>query len=242
MGELIPILTSIALVDSTSITPVALVPLMQVLAGARPYRVAAAFLVGLYVSYLAMALAFLFGLNALFLRFNAWLSHRWHHPEPVDFLVELVVGLLLVYFALRRRDVRRERTAGKTVSAEVSPAAAFGFASMLNLVGFPGALPYFAAADAILRADLPSSVAVLSVVYYVLVFVVPLTAIVVLRAVLGRRGDGFMQAVSRFFETWGKRVLMVLMLVLGAVMTVDAVAFWLRGVPLIPVGWPGGLG
>ena len=122
MGELIPVLTSIALVDSTSITPVALVPLMQVLAGARPYRVAAAFLIGLYVSYLAMALAFLFGLNALFLRFNAWLSHRWHHPEPVDFLVELVVGLLLVYFALRRREVRRARTEGKT-SAVPSTAA-----------------------------------------------------------------------------------------------------------------------
>ena len=242
MHELIPILMPIALVDSASITPVALVPLMQVLAGARPYRVAAAFLIGLYLSYLAMALAFLFGLNALFLRLNAWLSHRWHNPEPVDFLVELVVGLLLVFFALRRRDVRQERTAGKTVPAEVSPAAAFGFACMLNVVGFPGALPYFAAADAILRADLPTAMAALAVVYYVLIFVAPLTVIVVLRAVLGRRGDGFMQAVSRFFETWGKRVLMALMLALGAVMTVDALVYLLQGAPLISVGWPGGSG
>ncbi len=240
MDELIPILTSIALVDSASITPLALVPLMQVLAGARPYRVAAAFLLGLYLSYLAMALAFLFGLSAVFLRLNAWLSHRWHNPEPVDFLVELLVGILLVIFALQRRDVRRQRTEDMDVPGEVSPAAAFGFACMMNVVGFPGALPYFAAADAILRADPPPGTAVLAVAYYVLVFVVPLTSIVVLRVVLGRRGDGFMQAVSRFFATWGKRVLMLLMLVLGAVMTVDALAYWLRGAPLIPVGWPGG--
>ena len=240
MDELIPILTSIALVDSASITPLALVPLMQVLAGARPYRVAVAFLLGLYLSYLAMALAFLFGLSTVFLRLNAWLSHRWHNPEPVDFLVELLVGILLVIFALQRRDVRRQRTADMDMPGEVSPAAAFGFACMLNMVGFPGALPYFAAADAILRVDPPPGTALLAVVYYVLVFVVPLTSIVVLRVVLGRRGDGFMQAVSRFFATWGKRVLMLLMLVLGAVMTVDALAYWLRGVPLIPVGWPGG--
>lgn len=238
MTELIPILTSIALVDSTSITPLALVPLIQVLGGSRPYRVAGAFLVGLYLSYLVMALAFLFGLSSVFLKLNNWLAHRWRNPEPMDFGLELLVGVLLLYFALRRRDVRRDRVEGREMARGVSPAAAFGFACMLNVVGFPGALPYFAAADAILRADLPPTAATLSVVLYVAIFVLPLTAIVILRALLGPRGDAFMQAVSRFFEVWGKRLLMTLMLLLGLAMTLDATFYWVRGAPIVPIGWP----
>ena len=38
MLELFAILAPIALIDSTSITPLALVPLISILAGKRPYR------------------------------------------------------------------------------------------------------------------------------------------------------------------------------------------------------------
>ncbi len=239
MVELIPVLTPIALIDSTSITPLALVPLIQVLSGPRGYRTAGAFLLGLYVSYLAMALAFLFGLSAVFLRLGDWLAHRWHYPEPLDFALELLVGLALLYFALRRRDPRKTRTEGKELEGAVTPWQAFGFACVLNVVGFPGALPYFAAADAIMRADLPAFDAALAVAYYCTVFLMPLAAIVGLRAVLGRRGDAFMSAVSGFIGVWGKRILMTLMFLLGLLMMVDASFYWLRGAPLVPIGWPG---
>ena len=238
MNELIPALTPIALIDSTSLTPLALVPLMQALASPRGYRVAAAFLLGLFLSYLVMALAFLFGLSAVVLRLGNWLAHRWHQPEPLDFAVELALGLLLVFFALRREDPRRRRTAGRALEGRVSAGQAFVFACTLNVVGFPGALPYFAAADAIMRADLPSAGAVAAVVYYVVVFLVPLAAIVALRALLGSRGDRFLQAVSGFFDSWGKRILVALMLLLGLLMVVDAAFYWLRGAPLLPIGWP----
>ena len=240
MFELIPALTPIALVDSASITPLALVPLMHVLAGPRGYRVAGAFLLGLFLSYLAMALLFLFGLSAVFLSLGDWLAHRWHNPEPLDFALELLVGLALLYFSLRRQDPRQTRTEGKSLDGAVTPWQAFGFACMLNVVGFPGAVPYFAAADAIMRADLPAFDAFLAVLFYCVVFVLPLSAIVGLRAVLGRRGEAFLNAVSGFFGTWGKRVLMILMFLLGLLMTVDALFYWLGGAPLLPIGWPGG--
>ena len=140
MIDLLPILTSIALVDSTSITPLALVPLMHVLAGPRGYQVAGAFLLGLYLSYLVMALAFLFGLSALFLRVGDWVAYRWHHPEPLDFGLELVVGLLLLYFALRRRDPRRERAGKKSLDGAVSPGQAFKHHFSVDSNAHPGPL------------------------------------------------------------------------------------------------------
>jgi hypothetical protein len=157
----------------------------------------------------------------------------------LDFALELVVGVLLVFFALRRQDPRKKRTGDRSLDGAVSPAQAFGFASMLNIVGFPGAVPYFAAADAIMRADLPALEGALAVAYYCAVFLVPLGAIVLLRALLGQHGDAFLAAVSRFLGTWGKRILMTLMFLLGAVMVVDASFYWIGGSPLIPIGWPG---
>ena len=88
MLELLAVLTPIALIDSTSITPLALVPLATILAGRRPFGTAFAFLAGLFVSYLIMALLFLFGLSSVLTRLNAWLSYRWDNPEPADFGIQ----------------------------------------------------------------------------------------------------------------------------------------------------------
>ena len=239
MLELLTILAPIALIDSTSVIPLALVTLINLLAGKRPYLTSSAFLAGLFVSYLAMALGFLFGLSAVLERLNVWASHRWNNPEPVDFVVEIILGLILLFFGLKITEKRQEKSGGRKLEAAVTPAAAFGFGCMVNVVGFPGAVPYFAAADRIVQAGLPAFDAFLAVVFYVVVFVLPLVAIVVLRAVLGARMDGVMLAIKGFFDTWGKRLILVLLILLGLFLLVDGALYFLRGEPLLPIGYPG---
>jgi len=237
MLELLTVLTPIALIDSTSVTPLGLVPLATILAGKRPFGTAFAFLAGLFISYLIMALLFLFGLNSVLTRLNAWFSYRWDNPEPADFGIQILVGLVMLFFGLRIAEKRKSRSSGRELQSGVSPVSAFGFGFLMNVVGFPGALPYFAAADRIAQADPPVSEAVLAVVFYVTIFVLPLTAIVLLRALLGQRMDAIMQAIQGFFDTKGKRLLMVLLVLLGLILVVDGVAYFLGG-PLIPIGFP----
>lgn len=239
MFELLSVLVSIALIDSTSITPLALVPLATILGGKHPYGTSFAFLAGLFVSYLVMALGFLFGLSAVLMRVNTWVSYRWNNPEPADFGFQILVGLVMLVFGLRIAEKRKEKSGGREVPSDVTPASAFWFGCILNVVGFPGALPYFAAADRIVQADLPALEASLAVTFYVVVFLLPLTAIVVLRAVLGSRMDAVMQSIRGFFDTWGKRLIMVLLILLGLILVVDGVVYFLRGNPLVPVGYPG---
>lgn len=238
MLELLAVIAPIALIDSTSITPIALVPLATVLAGKRPFGTAIAFLLGLFVSYLVMALGFLLGLSAVLMRVNTWVSYRWNNPEPADFTFEILVGLVMLVFGFRIAEKRASKASSREIQAGVTPAAAFGFGCFLNIVGFPGALPYFAAADRIVQADLPVSGAVLAVIFYVTIFVLPLSIIVLLRAVLGSRMDGVMQAIKRFFDTWGKRLLIALLILLGIILVVDGTLYFLRGEPLIPIGYP----
>jgi len=239
MLELLIVLTPIALIDSASVTPLGLVPLATILAGKRPFGTAFAFLAGLFISYLIMALLFLFGLSAVLMRLNDWLSYRWNHPEPADFALQILVGLIMLIFGLRIAEKRKSKSSGRELRSGVTAASAFGFGFLINVVGFPGALPYFAAADRIVQADPPTFDAVMAVVYYVTIFVLPLTAIVLLRALLGQRMDGVMQAIQRFFDSWGKRLVMVLLVLLGVILVVDGVAYFLGG-PLIPIGFPGG--
>lgn len=241
MFELLTVLTPIALVDSVSITPLGLVPLATILAGKRPFGTAWAFLAGLFISYLIMCLLFLFGLSAALMRLNGWLNYRWNNPEPADFAVQVLVGLVMLVFGLRIVEKRQGKSGGRELQSGVTPASAFGFGFLMNVVGFPGALPYFAAADRIAQADPPTSNAVIAVVYYVMIFVLPLTAIVLLRALLGQRMDAVMQAIQGFFDSWGKRLVMVLFILLGLILVVDGVAYFLGG-PMIPIGFPGGSG
>jgi cytochrome c biogenesis protein CcdA len=238
MIELLAVLTPIALIDSASITPLGLVPLATILAGKRPFGTAFAFLAGLFISYLMMCLLFLFGLSAFLMRMNVWLNYRWNNPEPADFGIQILVGLVMLIFGLRIVEKRKSKSGGREIQSGVTPTAAFGFGFLMNVVGFPGALPYFAAADRIAQADPPTSDAVIAVVYYVTIFVLPLAAIVLLRVLLGKRMDGVMQAIQGFFDSWGRRLVMVLLILLGLILVVDGVAYFLGG-PLIPIGFPG---
>ena len=237
MLELLTVLTPIALIDSASVTPLGLVPLATILAGRRPFGAAFAFLAGLYVSYLIMCLLFLFGLSSALIRMNAWLSYRWDNPEPADFGVQVLVGLVMLVFGLRITEKRKSKSGGRDIQSGVSPASAFGFGVLMNVVGFPGALPYFAAADRIVQANPPTADAVVAVIYYVLVFVLPLTTTVLLYALLGQRMDAVVQSIQGFFDSWGKRLIMVLLVLLGLILVVDGVAYFMGG-PLIPIGFP----
>ncbi len=239
MLDLLAVLTPIALIDSASITPLGLVPLATILAGKRPFGTAFAFLAGLFVSYLIMCLLFLFGLSVFLMRMNVWLNYRWNNPEPADFGIQILVGLVMLVFGLRIAEKRKSKSGGRELQSGVTPASAFGFGFLMNVVGFPGALPYFAAADRIAQADPTTSNAVIAVVYYVTIFVLPLTAIVLLRALMGQRMDAVMQAIQGFFDTWGKRLIMVLLILLGVTLVVDGIAYFMGG-PLIPIGFPGG--
>ena len=130
------------------------------------------------------------------------------------------------------------RSKERTAPPDVTPWQAFTFACGLVIVGLPGALPYFAAVDQMLRADLPVFQTVLAVFFYNLVFVAPLIAIVVFRQWMGARADGVFGAINRFMETWGRRVVTIALIALGLLLVVDGVG-WFLGKPLIPVGWPG---
>jgi len=238
MNDLLPLLIPIALIDSLSITPLGLVPLIGILAGPKRYLTALGLLSGLYFSYLIMALAFLFGLSAVLNKVNAWLSYRWHNPDPADFGVEIALGLVLLILGWPIASRRKEKSSRKSLATRTTPGSAFSFGFILTVVGFPGAVPYFAAADRIAQANLTQMGMVTAVVFYVTIFILPLALLVIMHRLWGSRLDGFLKACQDFFETTGTTLLRVAMILLGAAMVADGVAYFFFGGPLVPIGFP----
>jgi cytochrome c biogenesis protein CcdA len=116
----------------------------------------------------------------------------------------------------------------------VTPAQAFTAAAGLTIVGMPGAVPYLGAIDQVLKADLSVLSSVAALVFYNIVFVLPLVVLVNIRQLFPQQADRLFGLIGRLAESWGKRVIMALLIVLGLALIIDGIG-WFFGYPLIPV-------
>lgn len=233
MIDLVVVLTPIALLDSLTMVPLCIVPLVVLLAGPSPIVRAFAFVLGIFVAYLACGLLILLGLQSVFDELNAYAVRLWKSPYTEELIAQILLGILLCGFALRIMRGRKARGTETAAAGMTAIQAALAGAG-LTVAGLPGAVPYLAAIDLILRDEITLAQRILALGSYNLVFVVPLAAIVALRLVLGERGEAALHAVQRVLATWGQRIVVALLMFLGAVLIADGIG-WFLGTPLIPV-------
>lgn len=234
MTELLTILATIALLDSTSLLPVATAPLVTMLSSKRPLGTSLSFIGGIFVTYYACAMLVFAGLDSLFDGLNVWFERWMKRPHTPELYMEIALGFAMVLSAaLMCRPGRKP--AARREPQSISPAAVFVFGALLMLVGMPGALPMFAAVDQIMRAELPAAAVAVTVFYYILVFVLPLLAIVVIRVVTGERSGPIFNAIEQFLSVWGKRLVVIVLFILGLALMADGIG-WLLGRSFIPVG------
>lgn len=233
MSELVLVLTPIALLDSTSIIPLAIVVLVILLGGPSPLIRSAALLSGIFVAYLACGVLILFGLQSVFDAVNTYALKVWQDPNTEELIFQILIGLVLGALGLRMA-LKREEKAGKEAPAAMTAGQAFLAGAGMTIVGLPGAVPYLAAIDLILRSDLTAAEEVIVLLVYNVVFISPLVAIAAVSLALGDRSKRLLDAIRDFFDTWGTRIIVILMILLGAVLVADGVG-WFLGAPLIPV-------
>jgi cytochrome c biogenesis protein CcdA len=233
LAELITILTTIALLDSASMITVATLPFVALLSMRRPFLLAFVFVLGTYVTYFACGVLVFTGLDSLFDALSEHFNRWWTHPDTSDLILELIIGVVLLVMAfLMLRS--RKKPAKKREPKSASPVGVFLFAGFLVVVGMPGAVPLFAAIDQMLRADVSDAAAVGLLLYYNLVFVLPFVVIVGIRVAMGDRSDRVFDAVNRFLATWGTRMAIIVMLLLGLALVADSIG-WMMGRSFIPV-------
>ena len=238
MIDLLAILTPIALIDSLSLIPVAVVPMLLLLGGARPLAGSMAFIAGIVATYLPFGVLLLFGLDGLFDSLAEHFQKWWaSEPDLGELILQILIGLALIALGYRV-CARRGKKAVEKSGPGMTPGQAFTLAAIINVSGLWGALPYFAAIAQILKEDLPSTGMMTALLFYNLVFILPLLAFPATHWILGARAERFFFRLKELVDRWVGRILVTLLIGLGFLLVVDGVG-WLLGRPLILAGDPG---
>ncbi len=231
---LLIILVPIALLDSVSMVPLCLVPLAVILGGKKPVIGAVGLLTGIVLVYVLGGLALLFGLDALMDRFRPAVSRWWNEPNALELMIQLVLGLVMLFYA-RKQGTTQPKPGERSPSGEIGPGRAFALGAGLTLAGIPGALPYFGAIDQILRYDLTIAGNVVAVISYSLIFVLPQVCLILVRVLTPAHSDRLFGYISAVFEKHGPRGVIAVLIVIGVVLVLDAIG-WFLGYPLLPTG------
>jgi cytochrome c biogenesis protein CcdA len=169
LGALL-IVAGIALVDS--LNPATIGPALVFAVSARPVRRVLEFATGFFLVNLAGGILLVLGPGKLL--FELIPSVGKHHKH----LLELFGGILLLLLAAgvwfgRARLIRRDRQE-ESDKRKMRSGSAFIVGAGLALAELPTAFPYFAAVAAIEAADVSTASAVLLVVVFNVLFVLPL--------------------------------------------------------------------
>jgi hypothetical protein len=235
MAALLLVIVPIALLDSASMIPISVAPMAVMLGGRKPVTTTGGFLLGVFVTYVAGGVGLLFGVQALLERLAPGLERWYYEPNDVELGIQLVLGLVMLAFGwwlANSRTSHGERGAGQV---GFTPWQAFALGATLVIVGLPGAVPYFGAVDQILRADLTSGGALLAVLAYNVAFIVPPASLLVVRLVAANESDRIFKKIVDLADRWGKRLIIAVLLIVGAFFAADAIG-WYFDSPLLPVG------
>ncbi len=212
-GLLLPILLS------DMLNPVLFTFMVYTAGTRRPVIASAAMLLGHTVAYFVGGIVIALGLERI--------SERLANPLAIDFVIEFIIGAVLLWLALRTRKDTGKRPDEQT--PEFTPWSAFGFGAIVNIIGIPFAVPYFAAIGQFLKSDLSTGGVIVALLLYNLVYALPFLMIPIMTAVMGERSKPILARVNNFMERVSAYLMPVLLGVVGLALLADAIVFFIKG-------------
>ena len=221
MFELLAVLFPILLVDV--LNPVLFAMLVFAAGSGRPVGNSSAILAGHTLAYFVAGVAIAHGMEQI--------SDRLANPERIDFIISGLIGAGLLLMVLPTKKEGAPKPAEP--EWELTPVKCFGLGAVINFVGIPFALPYFAVVDQLLKADLSSAGSLAVLAIYNLGYALPFVVVPAMVAVSGESAKPFLERINGFVGKASDRLMPWLFAALGAALVADAVAYFYRGSGLI---------
>ncbi|MEZ8824467.1 GAP family protein [Vibrio amylolyticus] len=221
MLELLPFLTPILLADI--LNPVLFAFLVYSVSTNKPIFNSIAVLLGHTLAYFFAGIAIAYGLDSL--------AERISNPETLDYIISLIIGCLLIFTVFKGGKSKAKEE--KQEDNNLSVAKAFSLGAIINFVGIPFALPYFAAIDRILSADLNFSESLWTLAGYNLVYALPFTVVPILVALTGERSKATLERINHLLVKGSSFLMPVLLTVIGVALVADALMYFTLGKGLL---------
>jgi len=107
--------------------------------------------------------------------------------------------------------------------------SAFGLGAIINFIGIPFAVPYFAALDQILKTDLGTTDVLLVLGAYNLAYALPFATVPLMVGLLGSRSRPILENINAWLERISGFLMPVLLGLIGLALTADAVTYLVTG-------------
>lgn len=220
MFDLFAVILPILLVDL--LNPVLFAMLVFAAGSARPVGHSSAILAGHTLAYFAAGIVIAIGMEQV--------SHRLANPQRIDFVISGLVGagLLLIVLPTKKQGAPK----APEPDWELSPLKCLGLGAVINFVGIPFALPYFAMIDQILKADLTVTGSITVLAIYNLCYAAPFLIVPALAAVPGERARSMLERINGFIGKASDILMPWLFAALGVALVADAAAYFYRGTGL----------
>lgn len=211
--SLIPILLADIL------NPVLFAFMVYAAGSARPVLNSSIMLAGHTAAYLGAGIALGFGMESI--------AERLANPKQIDFAIELVIGVLLLWVAWKSRGT--ENKDPEESAPPMTTASAFGLGVIINFIGIPFAVPYFAALSQILKMDPSFTETLILLIGYNLLYALPFMVVPVLIAVMGDRGKPILQRINTVLDRVSGFLMPIILALVALALIADAVAYFLNG-------------
>jgi cytochrome c biogenesis protein CcdA len=211
---LIPILLSDIL------NPVLFTFMVYAAGSKRPVATSSAMLVGHTVAYMTCGVVLAYSIEQL--------STRLANPKTIDFIIEFLIACALLWLVLRTRKDSGKRPDEQT--PEFTIWKAFTFGAVVNLIGIPFAVPYFAAIDQMLKSELDTSGVLTGLVIYNLAYALPFLLIPLLTAIMGDRSKPILARINGTMEKASEVIMPLLLLLIGLALLLDSLWYFVYGV------------
>jgi cytochrome c biogenesis protein CcdA len=219
MTELLGTITPLLLIDA--LNPVLFAVLIFAAGSARPIANSSAMLLGHTLAYFVLGLVASIGIEKL--------TQRLDNPQPVDFVIEFVLGIAFVYAALASRKGGASNT--RQPEGPLAPLKCLSYGAIINFIGAPFALPYMAVINEIVQSDLSTASAITLLGGYNFVYALPFALVPGLVAVIGDRAQPVLSNINQFLERGTDLLMPWLMLALGLWLLSDVYSYIAAGFP-----------
>jgi cytochrome c biogenesis protein CcdA len=185
----------------------------------RPIGNSLMVLLGHTVAYLSAGILLAIGME----RIKDYLSR----PHTIDFAVGLVIGLLLLWVAYLSSRKKPEMEAGQ--GGQLTSLKAFGFGAIINFIGIPFALPYFAAIDQVLKLNLNFFDSFLGLLAYNLFYALPFLIVPALCLLMGQRSQSVLERINNWLDRVSVVLMPIILGLVGLALVADAVTYFTTG-------------
>ena len=226
MSALLPSLMAIAALDS--LNPSAIALQVYLLGTPKPIPRSIAFVIGIFIAYWTSGLLAVLGLDRLIQ--TVIVNSGFSLSTPLFYIIQFLTGIILLIVGVTLRIP----TQSEPVKApqKLNLARTFLLGMSVTILELPTALPYFAAIEQIVRAnlDLFSIASILAL--YNLIFVLPPIALVVIYLFFHRQSFALslIQRINRSIAVYSPHIIRFLILGLGIFLIADSLSHSLASI------------